>query len=152
MAKTLKVPGLNPTRAYLQPCQLLATEFSIFEKFESGGSHLPGPVIIDLHSSRTMQLFFLVRPVGPIHKMSAKVVSFREIVQLPANRPTFVLLMRSTLAMIIVPLSVYFLCFHLFFGKAGPLCLWDLSEDLNSRVNFSGFAAIASVQVRSSLT
>ena len=84
--------------------------------------------------------------------MSAKVVSFREIVQLPANRPTFVLLMRSTLAMIIVPLSVYFLCFHLFFGKAGPLCLWDLSEDLNSRVNFSGFAAIASVQVRSSLT
>jgi hypothetical protein len=75
------------------------------------------------------------------------VASMREIIHLPANRPTFALLFRSTLAMAIVPLSVYFLCFHVLFAEHGPFCLWDLSKDLNSRVNFSGFAAVAAVQV-----
>lgn len=84
---------------------------------------------------------------GPSAVKMSNAATVREIIQLPANRPTFKLLIRSTLAMAIIPISVYFLCFNILFGEKGPLCVWDLSKDLNSRANFSGFAAIAAVQV-----
>ncbi|KAJ1487729.1 hypothetical protein T484DRAFT_1785835 [Baffinella frigidus] len=62
----------------------------------------------------------------------------------PANRPAMSLLLRSTIAMVVMPIAVYYLCFELLLAKGG---IWDLSEDLNWRVNISGFASIAAVQV-----
>lgn len=66
----------------------------------------------------------------------------------PANRPAMSLLLRSTIAMVVMPIAVYYLCFELLLAKGG---IWDLSEDLNWRVNISGFASIAAVQVRTLL-
>eukprot|EP00960_Hanusia_phi_P072744 767869-Hanusia_phi.AAC.1 len=60
------------------------------------------------------------------------------------NRPAFVLLLKSTVAMIVFPIAVYYVCFLFLLNKGG---IWDLSHDLNSRVNYSGFAAVAAVQV-----
>ena len=47
-------------------------------------------------------------------------------------------------AMIVFPVAVYYFCFLFLFNKGGII---DLSDDLNNRVNYSGFAAVAAVQV-----
>jgi len=72
----------------------------------------------------------------------------RALASEPANRPAMSLLLKSTIAMVVVPIAVFYLCFEVLLAKGG---IWDLSEDLNWRVNTSGFAAIAAVQVRSHL-
>ena len=71
--------------------------------------------------------------------------AIREMVMLPENRPAMLLLLRSSVAMCSVPVAVYYFCFDVLFGPQGWI---DLSHDLNWRVNYSGFAAIAAVQVQ----
>ncbi|EKX52302.1 hypothetical protein GUITHDRAFT_102205 [Guillardia theta CCMP2712] len=70
--------------------------------------------------------------------------TIKDILVRPENRPAFVLLMKSTVAMIVFPVAVYYFCFLFLFNKGGII---DLSDDLNNRVNYSGFAAVAAVQV-----
>jgi hypothetical protein len=72
------------------------------------------------------------------------VAQLRDIATDPGNRVAMLLLLRSTIAMGLVPVGVFYLCFHVLFNKDG---LWDLSGNLNTHVNASGFAAIAAVQV-----
>uniref|UniRef100_A0A6U2G1A1 Vacuolar ATPase assembly integral membrane protein VMA21 homolog n=1 Tax=Hemiselmis andersenii TaxID=464988 RepID=A0A6U2G1A1_HEMAN len=72
-----------------------------------------------------------------------KMGKLREIVADPGNRPAVSLLLQSSVAMAVVPLAVYFACFYFVFGEGG---LIDYSKDVNSRTNYSGIAAIVTVQ------
>ena len=76
---------------------------------------------------------------------ASQAASLRDIVLLPANRPAFSLLLCSSIAMVCVPLGVYFLCYHVLFAPGGPLD--HASLDFNTRINYSGFAAVAAVQL-----
>ncbi len=73
------------------------------------------------------------------------VTALREMVMLPENRPAMRLLLRSTMAMASVPIAVYYFFFHQVLGPQG---WYDMSDDLNWRINYSGFASLAAVQVR----
>ena len=100
--------------------------------------------------------------------------AMREMVMLPENRPAMRLLMRSTMYMVLIsisaciacinvsaciacinalthahtqvgiPIAVYYFCYNTVFGEQGLSPV----HDFNWRVNYSGFAAIAAVQVR----
>ena len=69
--------------------------------------------------------------------------AMRNMAMLPENRPAMQLLLRSTMAMAGIPIAVYYFCFEAVFGEKGWI---DMSHDLNWRVNYSAFAAIAAVQ------
>eukprot|EP00961_Rhodomonas_salina_P137086 1844297-Rhodomonas_salina.5 len=71
--------------------------------------------------------------------------AMRDMVAEPSNRPAFNLLAKGTLMMVTFPIATYFLCFEYVFAKGG---LYDLSEEFNLRINFSGFCALFVVQVR----
>jgi hypothetical protein len=73
------------------------------------------------------------------------VTALRDMVMLPENRPAMRLLLRSTMAMAGVPIAVYYFFFNTVLGPQG---WYDMSDDLNWRVNYSGFAALTAVQVR----
>ena len=49
------------------------------------------------------------------------------------------------MAMASVPIAVYYVFFHQVLGPQG---WYDMSDDLNWRINYSGFASLAAVQVR----
>jgi len=68
----------------------------------------------------------------------------KDIVSDPGNRPAVSLLAYSSIAMAVVPLGVYFACFHVVFGQGG---LIDYSNDVNSRTNYSAIAAVVAVQL-----
>mmetsp|Transcript_31793 Transcript_31793/g.74902 ORF Transcript_31793/g.74902 Transcript_31793/m.74902 type:complete len:136 (+) Transcript_31793:140-547(+) len=70
--------------------------------------------------------------------------AMRDMVAEPSNRPAFNLLAKGTLMMVTFPIATYFLCFEYVFAKGG---LYDLSEEFNLRINFSGFCALFVVQI-----
>ena len=74
----------------------------------------------------------------------ASLTRVKDVISDPKNRPAFSLLFKTTIAMVLVPLATFYACYNYLLASGG---FYDLSGDLNMRVNVSGFVSLASVQV-----